>query len=209
MHMRSCVKNRHTCYTPSRTERHTKLRPEDVIWHHETQKLLWHNSTGTHFLGTQDTLHSGPSPAAATWRNRIVDVLIPEKIQNPPRLSASQRISRPLCAPYIKYCVHNSPQLNLILSPMKINPHPQIWGTTFFRANRRLKVVSGFSLQSFFNRKFCMWSSPLRMWHAPPSHLFWTREQIIKLLLCVILHSPVKSSPLGPNTCVLLFLNTS
>jgi len=96
------------------------------------------------FLGTQVTLHSGPSPAAATWRHRIVDVLIPEKIKKSTRLSAS------LCAPYFKYCVHNSPQLNLILSPMKINPHPHIWGTISFRANRRLKVASGFSFQGFF-----------------------------------------------------------
>jgi len=30
------------CYTSSRTERHTKLRPADVIWHHQTQKFNYY-----------------------------------------------------------------------------------------------------------------------------------------------------------------------
>ena len=167
------------------------------------------NLTITQFYRDSSFTYSGHTTFRAKFWGCNMTVPIDEQIQNP---SDSRLINE-----YSALCVHR------MLSTVFSTAHSwtSFWARWdqstpshiryyFFQSQSTSKSRKWlFTSGGFLNENFVCGRLPYVWDMSRPSHLFWTTEQIIKLLLCTTLHSPVKSSPLCSNTCILLFPNTS
>jgi hypothetical protein len=148
-----------TCATVRRTD----IRATHLAEQNGTQscdRKMWYgiikhrNLTITQFYRHSSFRYSGHTAFRAqscgcNMKVPIDDVLIPEQIQNPPDPRLLNDYSA-LCVPRMLSTVFTTGHSWTSFWARWNQSTPHIWGTTSFRANRRLKVVSGFSLQGFF-----------------------------------------------------------
>jgi hypothetical protein len=121
----------------------------------------------------------------------IDDVLIPEQIQNPPDPRLLDEYSA-LCVPRMLRTVFTIGHSWTSFWARWNQSTPSHMRYYFFQSQSTSKSCKWvFTSGVFFNENFVCGLLSYVCDMSRPSHLFWTTEQIIKLLLCTLLHSPV------------------